>query len=145
MRRTGRAAVLPTVGVPRDRMLAERVGFEPTGSCDPALFKSAAIDRSATSPSGRIPRWWRDGRPRPGPGSGLDDDRAGDQVVPAAAALVDEDPDEPEVEDSGGHPVADHPDHGAAPGQQPAVRVADDLDAHHPAPRCLSALLPVVR
>jgi hypothetical protein len=44
-----------------DRMLAERVGFEPTGSCDPALFKSAAIDRSATSPCGRIPRRWRDG------------------------------------------------------------------------------------
>jgi hypothetical protein len=30
--------------------VAERVGFEPTGSCDPTLFKSAAFNRSATSP-----------------------------------------------------------------------------------------------
>jgi hypothetical protein len=35
--------------------LAERVGFEPTKSFDSALFKSAAINRSATSPRERIP------------------------------------------------------------------------------------------
>jgi hypothetical protein len=29
---------------------AERVGFEPTGPCGPAVFKTAAIDHSATSP-----------------------------------------------------------------------------------------------
>ena len=32
--------------------VAERVGFEPTKSFDSALFKSAAINRSATSPAG---------------------------------------------------------------------------------------------
>ena len=35
--------------------MAERVGFEPTKSFDSALFKSAAINRSATSPRARIP------------------------------------------------------------------------------------------
>jgi hypothetical protein len=35
--------------------MAERVGFEPTKSFDSALFKSAAINRSATSPRVRIP------------------------------------------------------------------------------------------
>jgi hypothetical protein len=35
--------------------MAERVGFEPTKSLDSALFKSAAINRSATSPPQRIP------------------------------------------------------------------------------------------
>ena len=35
--------------------VAERVGFEPTKSFDSALFKSAAINRSATSPAVRIP------------------------------------------------------------------------------------------
>jgi hypothetical protein len=35
--------------------VAERVGFEPTKSFDSALFKSAAINRSATSPRNRIP------------------------------------------------------------------------------------------
>ena len=34
--------------------MAERVGFEPTESCNSALFKSAAFDRSATSPPERI-------------------------------------------------------------------------------------------
>ena len=37
------------LGRPRPAM-AERVGFEPTKSFDSALFKSAAINRSATSP-----------------------------------------------------------------------------------------------
>ncbi len=36
--------------------VAERVGFEPTKSCNSALFKSAAFNRSATSPGRRIPR-----------------------------------------------------------------------------------------
>ena len=36
--------------------MAERVGFEPTKSFDSALFKSAAINRSATSPCDRISR-----------------------------------------------------------------------------------------
>src|SRR6476661_8267319 len=43
------AAVRPSNAV------AERVGFEPTKSFDSALFKSAAIYRSATSPAVRIP------------------------------------------------------------------------------------------
>src|SRR6478736_6269257 len=43
------AAVRPSNAV------AERVGFEPTKSFDSALFKSAAINRSATSPAVRIP------------------------------------------------------------------------------------------
>jgi hypothetical protein len=34
--------------------VAERVGFEPTKSFDSALFKSAAFNRSATSPPERI-------------------------------------------------------------------------------------------
>ena len=34
--------------------MAERVGFEPTKSFDSALFKSAAINHSATSPRERI-------------------------------------------------------------------------------------------
>jgi hypothetical protein len=30
--------------------VAEREGFEPPGPCGPAVFKTAAIDHSATSP-----------------------------------------------------------------------------------------------
>ena len=30
--------------------MAEREGFEPPGPCGPAVFKTAAIDHSATSP-----------------------------------------------------------------------------------------------
>ena len=41
---------------PRAPQMAERVGFEPTKSFDSALFKSAAINRSATSPRRRIAR-----------------------------------------------------------------------------------------
>jgi hypothetical protein len=47
-------------------LLAERVGFEPTESCNSALFKSAAFDRSATSPRVRIQRL----RNRPGASRG---------------------------------------------------------------------------
>ena len=32
--------------------MAEREGFEPPGPCGPAVFKTAAIDHSATSPLG---------------------------------------------------------------------------------------------
>ena len=35
--------------------VAERVGFEPTKSCDSTLFKSVAFNRSATSPRGGYP------------------------------------------------------------------------------------------
>ena len=38
----------------RRSRVAERVGFEPTKSLDSALFKSAAINRSATSPRARV-------------------------------------------------------------------------------------------
>ncbi len=38
----------------RRSRVAERVGFEPTKSFDSALFKSAAINRSATSPAARV-------------------------------------------------------------------------------------------
>ena len=38
--------------VPARDAVAERVGFEPTESCNSALFKSAAFNRSATSPGG---------------------------------------------------------------------------------------------
>ena len=41
-------------GIGRRHDVAERVGFEPTKSFDSALFKSAAINRSATSPPERI-------------------------------------------------------------------------------------------
>ena len=77
--------------------LAERVGFEPTKSFDSALFKSAAINRSATSPPTGYRagvRAQRGGRSAVVRRSGLlDDDGPGDEVLPAAAALVDEDPD----------------------------------------------------
>ena len=55
----GVAACAAEAGVGRRRAhhgrLAERVGFEPTKSFDSALFKSAAINHSATSPRERIP------------------------------------------------------------------------------------------
>jgi hypothetical protein len=61
---TGAAAGLDDPGMPagaaqagrrRGHGMAERVGFEPTKSFDSALFKSAAINHSATSPRERIP------------------------------------------------------------------------------------------
>ena len=57
-RRTGRAAATcgsrpATAIVGRHAEVAERVGFEPTKSLDSTLFKSAAINRSATSPGSR--------------------------------------------------------------------------------------------
>ena len=48
------AALSPILHGAEDGSLAERVGFEPTESCNSALFKSAAFDRSATSPRERI-------------------------------------------------------------------------------------------
>ena len=50
------AGVLARAAQPGRRRhgVAERVGFEPTKSFDSALFKSAAINRSATSPPDRI-------------------------------------------------------------------------------------------
>ena len=50
-------AVGQSRGDPRQgvgRPMAERVGFEPTKSLDSALFKSAAINRSATSPAASV-------------------------------------------------------------------------------------------
>ena len=38
--------------------MAERVGFEPTVGCPTAVFKTAALDHSATSPAGPIWRGW---------------------------------------------------------------------------------------
>src|SRR5687768_11047620 len=37
--------------------MAEREGFEPPGPCGPAVFKTAAIDHSATSPTTGGPRF----------------------------------------------------------------------------------------
>ncbi len=37
------------------RKVAVRVGFEPTGGCPPTVFKTAAFDRSATSPMPSLP------------------------------------------------------------------------------------------
>jgi hypothetical protein len=48
VKRPGARPVAP--GVQEPGPLAERVGFEPTNSFESALFKSAAINRSATSP-----------------------------------------------------------------------------------------------
>ena len=98
--------------------LAERVGFEPTdlsvnGFQDrrirPLCHLSAARGYAAGRMSGRA-----QGR------GALDDDRSGDQVVPAAAARVDEDPDEPEVERDGRHPQPDQPQD--RPGQPRSCR-----------------------
>ena len=44
----------------------------------------------------------------------LDHDRPGDQVVPAAAAGVEEHPDIADVEDDPGNPVAEQPQERAA-------------------------------
>ena len=44
---------IAAMDVRRPGAVAERVGFEPTNSFESALFKSAAINRSATSPRGR--------------------------------------------------------------------------------------------
>src|SRR3954463_10599973 len=40
--------------------MAEREGFEPPGPCGPAVFKTAAIDHSATSPSTHSPETVRE-------------------------------------------------------------------------------------
>ncbi len=53
-RRPGSHSTTP-LGLASAGRVAERVGFEPTKSFDSALFKSAAINRSATSPVRRIP------------------------------------------------------------------------------------------
>jgi hypothetical protein len=41
---------LSMVRAARLRLLAERVGFEPTGREGPAVFKTAPINHSGTSP-----------------------------------------------------------------------------------------------
>ena len=38
-----------------EEKMAEREGFEPPGPCGPAVFKTAAIDHSATSPATEDP------------------------------------------------------------------------------------------
>lgn len=40
----------PLIKHPEQRCLAEEVGFEPTDGCPSAVFKTAAIDHSATLP-----------------------------------------------------------------------------------------------
>ena len=65
-----RSAPMQQTAVRAANAVAERVGFEPTKSFDSALFKSAAINRSATSPAVRIPRRSRSpGPPHPATGS----------------------------------------------------------------------------
>jgi hypothetical protein len=85
---------------------AERVGFEPTKSFDSALFKSAAINRSATSPRRRIPvalEYADELESLLVPRQVVlrrhvrYHDGAGDQVVPPSSPSVDEDPDETEM------------------------------------------------
>ena len=53
VRERGAQVANAAMGVQAPGALAERVGFEPTNSFESALFKSAAFNRSATSPSGQ--------------------------------------------------------------------------------------------
>ena len=46
--------VLHFIGVRTRLLLAEREGFEPPDSCPSTVFKTAAFDRSAISPSENI-------------------------------------------------------------------------------------------
>ena len=58
---------LPRDVFPGDRFLAEGAGFEPAGRCRPAVFKTAALNRSAIPPRNsyiyqiRSPRWVKNG------------------------------------------------------------------------------------
>lgn len=118
--------------------LAERVRFELTETCVSAVFKTAAIGRSATSPLARIaaPRADAGGAtalrdrarfaPPVRPSDLLDDDRTGDEIVPAALALVDEDPDEADVEDEAVDPVADQPEERLAAGEWTTIPITHD-------------------
>ena len=79
-------------------------------------------------------------------GSGLlDDDGVRDQVLPATAALVDEDPDEPEVEDGAGDPQADKAEPGRPPADPAAVPVAHDPQTERAHPEGLTATCPEPR
>src|SRR5665811_1966583 len=78
-------------------------------------------------PAGRAPRAPR--RPAGARGSARADHAGpGEQVVPAAAALVDEDPDIPEVEDGAGDPEADEAQGRGPAADRAAVAVAHDAD-----------------
>jgi 3-oxoacyl-[acyl-carrier protein] reductase len=57
--------------------LAERVGFEPTEACTSAVFKTAAFDRSATSP-----------RPAYGTVRGMQADRPASPAIPGGALVT---------------------------------------------------------
>ena len=61
----------PRIGIRFAGFVAERVGFEPTGPCGPPVFKTGALDHSATSPVGS--------RTNAPPGSGRQTDFAKSQ------------------------------------------------------------------
>src|SRR5690242_6102692 len=64
----------------------------------------------------------------------LDDDRAGDQVLPAAAPLVDEDPDVADVEHGSRDEQPDQSQDRRPPADPPTVAIADDpeVERSHP-------------
>src|SRR4051812_12967546 len=74
-----------------------------------------------------------------------DHDRAGDQVEPAAAALVEEHPDIAEREHEPGDEESDDPHDRRAERQRAPVDVADDPDTERPHPERLAAPRPEVR
>ena len=66
-RRSNFVLIPPTeYGNPLRGLVAERVGFEPTGPCGPPVFKTGALDHSATSPIGKelMHRQNRGGKPK---------------------------------------------------------------------------------
>src|ERR1700740_2964345 len=100
-------------------LLAERVGFEPTD-----LSVSGFQDRRnrpLCHLSGAILR--------PARSSALDDDRARDQVVPASAPAVDEDPGKSKVEHDARDPHSDEPQTGLAAADRATVVIVDDPQA----------------
>src|SRR6185369_6388378 len=106
--------------------------------------------RSATEtrrwPGGRTNPCATSRSPSVTPGSGLvDDDRAGDEVVPASAAAVHEDPDDAEVEDQEADPQPDQADDRGAAVDPTPVGVAHDAQPEEPHPRGLAAAGPEER
>src|SRR5689334_19021403 len=75
----------------------------------------------------------------------LDDARAGDQVLPATASLVDEDPDVADVEHGPRDPQSDETQQGGPPPEPATVAVADDAEVERSHPERRAAASPEER
>src|SRR5262245_48544651 len=161
MRRACRQpAQRPGTGTLTKRMRGERGAWRRGWDSNPRSLSTQRFSRAPPSTArpplrgqdiasptpGRSGRLWR------GPSGGsalalrlLDDQGAGDQVLPAAPALVDEDPDDSEIEHGQRDHEPDQPQDRRSPADPATVSIPDHLEVERPHADGGAAVRPEVR